>query len=154
MLLFGQGFIHFYSSFVQAGPRDYRIYYFTYGATGDRLTAVALSNDTLVWTKPRLHVVPFPPGAPPGNASNNIVFDGILYAVVRNTAPDAPPSARFLATTGGHADDNSSSMVVRQTKQEKSKYHRRKGKKKSRYEEKNEPKRFKRVLTFIFSDCF
>lgn len=91
-----QGYIAFYSSVIQVGPKDFRIYYHTNGLAGEH-SHVAVSTTAIgPWRKPQLGLVSWNNGT----KQNNIIYHGRLVAVFMDTAPGVPPTARFKAAVG------------------------------------------------------
>ena len=91
-----QGYIAFYSSVIQVGPRDFRIYYHTDGLAGEH-SHVAVSTTAIgPWRKPQLGLISWNNGT----KKNNIIYRGRLVAVFMDTALGVPPSARFKAAVG------------------------------------------------------
>jgi hypothetical protein len=106
-----EAYIHFYSSVVEIGPSDFRIYYMSRGpsAPGSATTAdvsrVAVStNATGPFTKPKLGLVPY------GNdgGANNIIWQGILVSVFVDGRAGVPTSERIKAIIG----DGPSAAIV------------------------------------------
>eukprot|EP01113_Clastostelium_recurvatum_P012034 TRINITY_DN161_c0_g1_i2.p1 TRINITY_DN161_c0_g1~~TRINITY_DN161_c0_g1_i2.p1 ORF type:complete len:547 (+),score=86.15 TRINITY_DN161_c0_g1_i2:41-1681(+) len=92
--------IFFYTSAIQAGPGDYRLYYTCWGPANAEKTenlCVAQSKDGITWTKPKLGLIPYD-----GNYETNIVwtFDwtGWPNTVNIDQNPDAHPDQRFVMT--------------------------------------------------------
>lgn len=76
------GYIHFYSSVLQVGPTDYRLYYITKGSAG-LLSHVALAdNPRGPWSKPHLGIYSYPNStAINATKENNIIASGVLVSV-------------------------------------------------------------------------
>jgi hypothetical protein len=98
-----EAYIHFYSSVLQIGPSDFRIYYMSRGpsapgatTTTDRSHVAVATNATGPFEKPQLGLIPF------GNdrGKNNIIFDGILVSVFVDGRAGVASSQRIKAIVG------------------------------------------------------
>eukprot|EP01043_Picozoa_sp_COSAG02_P051274 COSAG02_NODE_5377_length_4383_cov_98.310458_1_plen_190_part_00 len=91
-----QGYIAFYSSVIQAGPRDFRIYYHTNGVAGEHSHVAVSTSAVGPWEKPKLGLISWNNDT----KQNNIIYRGRLIAVFLDTAPGVPSSGRFKAAVG------------------------------------------------------
>ena len=85
-----EGVIFYYDSIVQVGPAEFRIYYDTFGPAG-RFLCVALSNDTVTWTKPVLNNVAF---GPENSTANNIILGADGYIEPGTVFIDENPAVK------------------------------------------------------------
>lgn len=94
----------FQSSYVSVMKDDalYRMYYRAGGDLDREYTAMALSNDGVVWTRPNLGLYSFQ-----GSTNNNIIWTGEKkaydeshnFSPFKDTNPSAPPSMKYKAVT-------------------------------------------------------
>lgn len=85
--------IFYYDSIVQVSTTEFRIYYDAFGPAG-RFMCVALSNDTVTWTKPNVGLVEFA-----NSTDNNILLGAGGYiepgVVFLDTNPAAEPTEKY-----------------------------------------------------------
>ena len=98
-----EGVIFYYDSIVQVSDIEFRIYYDAFGPLG-RFMCVAISNDTLTWTKPALGLVSFQ-----NSTANNIILGAGGYIEPGTVFIDKNPSVaanqryKMVATFNGGA---------------------------------------------------
>jgi hypothetical protein len=101
--------IFYYDSIVQVSQSEFRIYYDAFGPLG-RFMCVAISNDTLTWTKPNLGQVQFE-----NSTDNNIILGAGGYIEPGTVFLDKNPNCsdrekfKMVATSNGGATMFSSS---------------------------------------------
>ena len=86
-----QGYIHFYSSVLQAGPGDYRMYYFSKGLLGELSHVAVAMTPRGPWRKPSLALFNVS-----GSTDNNVIWEGILVSVFIDKGPNVSANQRYV----------------------------------------------------------